>query len=77
MGILTFIGVSVAQANIGQQSGGVSGDGARTHWRIVCPCGVAVEYPRNGLPKVDTLHLCGNKNHWTVKYDSGAEQRVL
>ena len=37
-------------------------------WRIKCPCGVEVKYPVNGLPGIDTLHPCGNKDHWSVMY---------
>lgn len=53
-----------------------SGGGARKFCKIKCPCGVVVEYPVNGLPEVDTPHPCGNKNHWTVKYDNDALLRA-
>jgi hypothetical protein len=42
-------------------------------WHIKCPCGVAVMYHLNGLPIVDTLHPCGNPNHWTIKFESNAQ----
>lgn len=37
-------------------------------WRSTCPCGKTDTYPLNGLPEVDTLHSCGNPNHWVVRY---------
>lgn len=40
-------------------------------WTIECPCKVQVVYPVNGLPEVDTLHPCGNPNHYTVRYFEG------
>lgn len=37
-------------------------------YKIICPCGITVTYPLNGIPEVDTLHPCGNPNHWSIKY---------
>ena len=39
-----------------------------TFWEFTCPCGKKDTYPVNGLPEVDTLHSCGDPNHWIVKY---------
>lgn len=46
----------------------VGGDASSDFWRIKCPCGVEVSFPVNGIPTVDTLHPCGNPNHWSVQY---------
>lgn len=36
-------------------------------WKIRCPCGITITYPVNELPLIDTMHPCGDPNHWTIK----------
>ena len=47
-------------------------------WSFTCPCGVIDTYPLNGFPEEDTLHSCGNPEHWTVRYiNDGTEEEPV
>ena len=37
-------------------------------FQFTCPCGVTVAYGLNEIPTVDTMHPCGNPNHYAVQF---------